>query len=369
MMRVLFLDQFSELGGAQRCLLDLMPELEARGWTASAALPGNGPLVDLLRARRAQIHPIPCGPYRSGSKSKGDAVRFASDLPGQISAIRALASDLVYVNGPRLLAAAAIACGRRLPVLFHAHSPIPAGYSMRVARWSLRKSGATIVACSNSVAPDISSDKVRVIPNGTQDLGFRQRTFETLRIGIIGRIAPEKGQDIFVRAVRLLAGEFPDARFVICGAPIFGAEKYFENVRNLAEGLPITFLGWREDIAEVLRELDLLAVPSKTEGMPRVLLEAFSAGVPVIAFPVGGIPEVILDGETGFLVNNASTEALASRIHEIARNPTSLREVAWNARQAWERSYTVEIYRKNVTDLMARLVSDWRAAHGTESRR
>jgi glycosyltransferase involved in cell wall biosynthesis len=368
-MRILFLDQFSELGGAQHCLLDLIPEIEARGWTASAALPGNGPLVDLLRARNVQIHPIPCGPYRSGSKSTSDALRFATDLRGQWNMMRALKCDLLYVNGPRLLAAAAIAFGRRSPVLFHAHSPIPAGYSTRVARWSLRRSGAMVVACSQSVVPDVSSDKIRVIPNGTTDLGFRHRTFENMRIGIIGRIAPEKGQDTFVRAARLVAVEFPDARFVICGAPIFGAEKYFEDVRKLAEGLPVSFLGWREDIAEVLREIDLLVIPSKAEGLPRVLLEAFSAGVPVIAFPVGGIPEVICDGETGFLVKESTAEALASRIREVVRNPTALREVASNARRAWEQSYTVEIYRKSVTDLMARLVSDWRAEHGTESRR
>jgi glycosyltransferase involved in cell wall biosynthesis len=96
------------------------------------------------------------------------------------------------------------------------------------------------------------------------------------------------------------------------------------------------------------------------------LLEAFSAGVPVVAFPVGGIPEVIADGETGFLVPEKTSGALAGRMREIMLlGHAPLRIISANARRAWERLYTVENYRKNVTELMERLVSDWRAAPET----
>jgi glycosyltransferase involved in cell wall biosynthesis len=118
----------------------------------------------------------------------------------------------------------------------------------------------------------------------------------------------------------------------------------------------------------VLAELDLLVIASKAEGMPRVMLEAFSAGVPVAAFPVGGIPEVITDGETGFLVRERTSNALAARIREIillGQGP--LRRVAVNARREWERKYTVEAYRKNITAVMESLVSGRPAAREIES--
>ena len=87
-MNVLFLDQFSELGGAQRCLLDLLPEILERGWSATAALPGAGPLVGLLRDWQVPVQQIPCGPYESGSKSFTDSCtispRFAK--PGELPA-------------------------------------------------------------------------------------------------------------------------------------------------------------------------------------------------------------------------------------------------------------------------------------------
>ncbi len=368
-MNVLFLDQFSELGGAQRCLLDLTPEIRDRGWRATAALPGAGPLIGLLHEWQVPVQNIPCGPYGSGSKSLTDSVKFLHDLRSQVSCLRPQSFDLVYVNGPRLLPAAAIAFGGRTPVLFHAHSRVPPGPPAWLARWSVRRADAAVVACAQAVAPAVRPGKLTVIANGTPDLGFREKRFHRRRIGIIGRISPEKGQVEFLRAAAILAREFPDAQFVICGAPILPAGPYFDKVRELAGALPVQLLGWREDVGSVLAELDLLAMPSASEGMPRVLLEAFSAGVPVVAFPVGGIPEVIADGETGFLVPKKTPGALAARIRDIFLGGAApLQRIAGNARRKWERLYRVEIYRKDITGLMERLVSDWRAERETAPR-
>lgn len=363
-MHILFLDQFSELGGAQRCLLDLLPAIEQRGWRASAAIPPGGPLVAQVRARNVSVSDIRCGPYRSGAKSLADLLRFPGDVQSQVRAIQRQNFDLLYINGPRLLPAAALALHNRAPVVFHAHSSIPPGAQKWMADWSLRHMHAVVIACSRSVAPPV--ENLRVISNGTEDLGFLPRTFQSRRIGIVGRISPEKGQAEFLRAAAILATEFPDSRFIICGAPIFPSGNYDQTVRKLAAGLTVDFLGWREDVAAVLADLDLLVIPSRKEGMPRVLLEAFSAGLPVVAFPAGGIPDAITDRETGFLVPEATPEALAARIREILRaGPESLQRVAANARRAWERSYTLAIYQKSVTDLLENLVSDWRAGRET----
>jgi glycosyltransferase involved in cell wall biosynthesis len=181
---------------------------------------------------------------------------------------------------------------------------------------------------------------------------------------MIGRISPEKGQAEFLRAIALLAPAFPAARFVICGAPILPTGGYLDVVSTLARGLPVEFLGWREDIAAVLAELDLLVVPSKEEGMGRVLPEAFSAGVPVVAFSTGGIPEVVTDTQTGFLVTEMSPEALADRIREIITSDgLALREVASNARRNWEQFYRIGDYQQRIMDLVEELASQ--AGHET----
>jgi glycosyltransferase involved in cell wall biosynthesis len=374
-VKILFLDQFSEMGGGQRVLLDVVDAVVGRGWTAHVLVPGSGPLVEQLRARDVPVEHIPCGPYRSGGKSPADFLRFARDVRQQVREIdnrlRQERFDLIYVNGPRLISAATRAVRDRAPVWFHAHSRIQQAYAVRAAGSSIRKVDATVVACSKSAAEPlrryIAPGKLHVIPNGTPDLGFRPRGFGgAWTVGVVGRISPEKGQMDFLQAIALLKPEFPRVRFIVCGAPILPARKYFDRVQTLARSLNVELSGWREDIASVFSELDLLVVPSKEEAMGRVLVEAFSAGVPVVAFPVGGIPEVIIDGETGFLVSETTPQALAGRIRKLLNGDAeTLQRIACNARRAWEQRYTVTAFQQRITNLMARVVSVWQAEHRT----
>jgi hypothetical protein len=105
MMRILFLDQFSEMGGAQRCLADLIPAVLDRNWSVTVALPGEGPFAQLLRKWPVAVEFLPCGPYTPGRKTVGDVFRFASDARGQAQVVSQLIAkhrpNLIYVNGPR----------------------------------------------------------------------------------------------------------------------------------------------------------------------------------------------------------------------------------------------------------------------------
>lgn len=373
-MNVLFVDQFSALGGAQQCLLDLLPAIEKRGWSACAAVPSGGPLAGLLRGRGVQVGELPCGVYRCGRKSGADLLQFAVDVPRQTAAIAALFDqsrrDLVYVNGPRLLIAAALATRGRAPILFHAHHCVAQRSALALEGLALRQSGAIVVACCDAVAQPLRKwvSPVHTVPNGTADLGFVEKR-RALRIGIVGRIAPEKGQAEFLRAAALLAPRAPHVRFVVCGAPLFGDRAYYNEVLRLAAGLPVEFLDWQEDVGAVMRDLDVLVIPSKREGMPRVLLEAFSAGVPVVAFPVGGIPEIIEDDITGFLTRGMRPSDLAASLEEVLEcSPQKLRAVAYRARREWERHYTLDVYREGFTNLMEQCVLH-RAGETAEPRR
>src|SRR3954454_3789656 len=120
-MNVLFLDQYSTLGGGQRCLLEIVEETLARNGAATVALPGDGSFAEALRRIDAEVVSIPCGPYRSERKAGVDVLRFGSDFAAQYRFLRGLVRtvpfDLVYVNGPRLLPAA-VAAHQSIPLLF-----------------------------------------------------------------------------------------------------------------------------------------------------------------------------------------------------------------------------------------------------------
>ena len=357
---LLILDQFNQLGGAQHCLLDLLPAFIEAGYQTHLAVPGNGPVAHRARSSGAMVHAIPCGAYTPGQKSWIDAARFGVDLPRQACCVASLAAkhgiDLIYVNGPRLLPAAAIGAGGR-PVIFHAHSVVAQEAARRLTYWALRSANANLIAACRFVLESLSGvvvpERSRVIYNGVApvDSARRRRSDrDPWRVGVIGRIAPEKGQLEFIQAARLLQTQ-RRCEFVVCGDALFSGPDYSRRVRAEAEGLPIEFTGWRDDIRGVLSDLDLVVVPSApVEAKPRVIPEAFSVGVPVVAFRSGGIPEIIDDGVTGVL-SAPTARDLASKLLELFSGGAALLDsISVQAKAAFAARFSLDRYRSAVLD-------------------
>jgi glycosyltransferase involved in cell wall biosynthesis len=369
-MTILFLDQFSDLGGAQRCLLDLMPALRERGWRAVVAAPGDGPLLQLSAEQGAVAEPVRQAAYGLGRKPVADFLRFAVEMPRLAADIRRLIerhrAGLLYVNGPRMLPAASWANRGRVPAVFHAHSYLKQRYAAVLAGRAVRNCQATVIAACRFVTgplrPFVDPSRMHVVYNGVPDCGFRERRREGgFRIGVVGRIAPQKGQRCFVEAARVLAATHPQCRFVVAGSPLFKnreAESYFEVLRREAAGLPLEFTGWSGDVPAVLAGLDLLVAPSTgPEATPRVIPEAWSAGVPVLASRLGGIAELVADGKTGFLVEPGSPRALAERMAEVLSLPEwRLQQVTRAARSAYQERFTLERYRQGIAELIGPLL-------------
>jgi glycosyltransferase involved in cell wall biosynthesis len=360
-VKVLVLDQFSELGGAQACLLMALEAMRARGWQIAVGLAGNGPLFCRVRELGCAAFPISCGPLGLGRKSLADAARFLTQTPRLARELRGYANrfspDFVYVNGPRILPATALA-GLRLPVLFHAHSYLPPGAPRTLAGEALRRLRASVIACCRFVAdvwkPFAPTDRLSVIYNGVPGPPVSAATRDAAqpKIGCIGRISPEKGQLEFVAAAAIIHRALPEVRFAVHGAPMFSpdASRYCDQVHAAARHLPIEFPGWNRDVYQALSSLDLLLVPSApTEATTRVIPEAFAAGVPVIAFASGGIPEVIDHGLTGFLVNSVE-EMAACAIDLLSADPARLCSIARAAREEWQARFTPERYQSQLME-------------------
>ena len=360
-MNVLFLDQFNDPGGAQQCLLDLLPAVISCGWRATVGLPGSGSLRKAFEELGMETSVISCGPFGHGRKSLPDIARFAAQMPVLARQITALAermrADLIYLNGPRLLPACALARPRGA-VLFHGHHCLD-GVTRRAAAWGIRRLDPMLIANSRMVADtyeNASGKRARVIYNGVPGPSRPRRRVakQCPVVGCIGRISPQKGQHQFVEAARRIAEFVPGARFVVQGSPLFGdavGAAYEQKVRAAAADLPIEFRSWAGDVSSFWSEVDLIIVPSLyPEATTRVVLEAFAWGVPVIATRSGGIDEVIDDGVNGYLA--LDSRGLASRAIELLADPQRVDSIVESAHACWSQHFTVEGYRAQVLRAM-----------------
>ena len=142
-------------------------------------------------------------------------------------------------------------------------------------------------------------------------------------VGYVGRLDHIKGVQFFVEAARLCLAKNSSLKFILVGEGSLrkNLEKKVAEC-NLKD--KIIFLGWRDDIADIMSILDILVLPSLNEAVGIVLIEAGSLGVPVVASNVGGIPEIIKDQQTGILVEPADPQAIAGAVLELLNDPQKM---------------------------------------------
>lgn len=368
-MKILFVEQFAQLGGAQRCLLDLMPAMVEAGHAPCAIIPAAepSPLRQELEAIGVACAEYPAMRYASGKKTLRDHLAFAAHgrtLRRRIEeTLDRVRPDVVYVNGPRPLPAAVHASRGRLPVLFHCHNRVAQATAVWLLRRAVSSRNVSVVSCCRHAAEPFAAacrDRLRVVMNGVEAPARVPARPGGSTAGVIGRVSPEKGQREFLQAARSAAERLPDARFVVVGDPLFddpAAREYSGSLRSLASGLPVDLHGWREDVSGVLDGLDLLVVPSIREpATPRVVLEAYARGVPVVAFDTGGIAEILTDDETGRLVGQVTPAALADAIVDAFADRKRLARWSQAARERQQREFTLARYCAEMLDAVREAV-------------
>jgi glycosyltransferase involved in cell wall biosynthesis len=144
-------------------------------------------------------------------------------------------------------------------------------------------------------------------------------------VGCVARLSAEKGLEDLLQAARYLVNEMPDVRFVVIGEDDSSGQTYKRRLCAYATELGISnnvvFMGFRDDVPRLLVDLDVVALPSHTESLGLAILEAMAAGRIVVATSVGGIPEMIRDGQNGFMVPPEQPYALAQALMLALRLP------------------------------------------------
>jgi glycosyltransferase involved in cell wall biosynthesis len=140
-------------------------------------------------------------------------------------------------------------------------------------------------------------------------------------VGMVANLRPAKGYEYFIRAAAIIAESIPRVRFLIIGEEEHQLKKRVtKEVDALGLKDKVTLLGFREDVPELLRILDVFALSSVSEGLSIATIEAMAAGVPAVVTRSGGPQELVLDGRTGFLVPPRDEKSLAEKVLLLLRN-------------------------------------------------
>jgi glycosyltransferase involved in cell wall biosynthesis len=240
-----------------------------------------------------------------------------------------------------------------------------------IHRWKYAKTAHGIIANSESVrrlliSSGIPATSIEVISPGidlpaeppSADLRARARAKwgfgpDHFVVGHAGAFTREKGQDIALEAALLLAPRLPSLRTLLVGD---GPERSNPRMQDLAKrtaGIAV-LPGFLDDLSEFYAALDLFIMPSRSEGWGLTALEAMANGLAVIATNVGGLPELVEHGKTGWLIPPDSATALANAIEAAARDPARLSEYGCNAGER-ARQFSMERTVEETEQFYARL--------------
>ncbi len=181
-------------------------------------------------------------------------------------------------------------------------------------------------------------------------------------IGLVGRISPWKGQDVFLRAAAHVRRDFPEARFQIIGSALFGEEAYEAQMRGLAAELglngAVEFTGFRSDVPQLIEALDVLVHASTLpEPFGQVVVEGMAAGKPVVATDGGGVKEIIEDGRTGLLVPMGNAGAMADALLRLLRDPDLCRRMGEAGARHVRENFTIEQTTAQVQEVYEMLIA------------
>lgn len=348
---IAFVDHAAQIGGAEKSLLELTAYLDrARFQPVILHQPGAEWVPDDPTGLRFVPGVPPSSLYdeRRSELSSGlrgnlmRALRAAAIVRGLRRELGALRPALVHSNTTKMhLIAGAAARLRRLPVVWHMRDLLTESAARGWLARAVRRIRPEVIAISEAVAGQFAGlpCRVHLIPNGIPLERFApgpppENLREELGLPpgaplacVVGRLTPWKGHQALLRAWMQVIEALPEARLLVVGEVAFWDAAYEQELRDLATALKVgdrvLWLGFRDDVADLLRLSDLLVLPSVDEPFGRVIIEAMAVERPVVATASGGVPEIVVEGETGLLVPPHEHGPLAEAIVAVLGDPAS----------------------------------------------
>jgi glycosyltransferase involved in cell wall biosynthesis len=318
-------------GGAGLAVTRCADRYAAYGWEPAFWVPGDGGMAEIARriTDRTWVRGRPIAYSLRGLRQRPGVVARLRATPAYLGDLRATLDGLrpavVHANTYYCLPEATIARRAGVPVVLHAHEILGDRSKDRaILRWAA-STADHVVAVSKAAAAPLGrlgiADRVTVVPNGVPLASSPSVPTDPPIVGTVGAISRRKGTDVFLDMAASIAARRPEVRFVVLGSDGPGADADFAAAVRRRAGRMSAHLDLEirhsDDVAGELATWTVFVLPARQDPFPLAVLEAMSAGLPVVATAVGGIPEQIEQGVSGVLVPSDDPDALAAEVSRL----------------------------------------------------
>jgi glycosyltransferase involved in cell wall biosynthesis len=396
--KVVFVECAAAMGGVQFSTLYLVQHLDSAHWNPIVVCPEEGDLTEACRRLGIQVQVLEQPKLRSTSFRIRNDVRLPNpwawlwDGVAMFIAARRLARFLEQTK-PHLIVTKGLfshfygglaAHKLSIPCIWHVQDFISErflGLYRRAFGLAARLLPDHIIADGAAISRQLGSieDRVSVILNGVDVNVFRpgidgasvreelDLPDGAIVIGHVGRMTPWKGQHYLLEAFAPLAREVPNAYLVFVGGPVFDTDSYQNKLLNLTAKLGLAervrFPGYRHDMPEVLAGMDVFAFTSvEKDTSPLTLLSAMASGLPIVAFDIEGVRELIDEDGQLLLVPPGETNALAESLLRLLSDPELRRRLSVSARRQAERKFSLERHVTSIEEVLLNLDQQSRSA-------
>ncbi len=383
--KILYLNPSSQLGGAEKSLLDLLKYLNREHYHPIISCPTKGKFVKELRKIGVEVEIVPYHRRISELSREGNGLQlfaipffpwwFAPTILNLKNLIRDKGIHLIVSNGIKChFIGALLSLITKTPLIWHVRDLIESGW----LKWMLWAMGhyfpRKIITNSNAVGSIFhGNERKETVYNGI-DLshfnpgidGEKVRSMfkigkDTRLIGTIGHFAPLKGFEELIESMGEVIREGFNIKLAIVGENAYlnsdrYKQKLLSQVNSAGLNDRIIFTGYREDIPVLLAAFDIFVLPSLSEGFGKVNLEAMAMGKPVISTNVGGIPEVVLDGLTGILVPPGNSRDLAHAIMRLLSDSHLRESIEKEGRRRVERHFTLQAHVEKIEEIYGEIL-------------
>lgn len=374
MAKLVFVNDIGTWGGAEKIFYQILKGVnnQKEFFQPYVILGSEGLLADKIRQLSVPVYiePIP-----EDSRDFIDLAKWGIKVS---RAVKLLKPDLIYVNNLRGILFASFPLKLlRKPIIWHEHN-IQSSFIRKtilnlLAIWLPNRIVAVSSAVANSYWSIVRSHKIQVIHNAldlsefsTKNLTNIRKEFdisdETKIITMASVLRPWKGHEFFIRAAHLVKMKFPESKFLVLGEEIMKKERgYKQWLIELSKSLglknDVIFMGFRRDVPNVLLQSDVIVLPSVLpDPFPTIVLEAMAAAKPIVATNVGGVPEMVVNGETGLLVPHKNYEAMANAILKLLTDKELACQLGKCGFARLARVFAMDRFNREITEVLVKLL-------------